>query len=438
MKNRKRKKVIKRRRKNPICKKRDPEFGGTNKYQLKGCRSGKKRQLGVRFPLGINLKTQKMAKKKKNNALKVTSLSKVRKNFSSGLASEISLPPDHQLWLPSRSLMLNYTLGGGIPYGRIAEIFGTESSGKTLIAQDFGYVAQKVGGIILWNDAEQSFTPYWAEQNGLDNDRIELCNEVAVEHVSDWLLDMVVYYRSQLTNNQPILFIQDSTAALDGLENINSRQSDAKAEMGNRAKAIYKMVRIRNKMLTELGVVSIFINQIRHKVGASQFEDPDTTPGGNAMKFYAAQRVGVYAGKQIKEKVNGIEDRVGIETSIRLKKNKVAPPRPTFKTRIYFHGEYHEPVGIDRYIGLADVFLRLGVVEKKGITYYLDGDSICKGEINFNELIREDKNLRKHLIKLSPIHTLSKLKKQLKSLDVNLFPVGDSKYSRHDEDGSDN
>lgn len=374
-----------------------------------------------------------MAKNKKSNALKVTSLPKIRKAFNSGLASDISLPPDHQLWLPSRSLMLNYTLGGGIPYGRIAEIFGTESSGKTLIAQDFGYVTQKAGGIILWNDAEQSFTPYWAEQNGLDTSKIELCNEVAVEHVSDWLLDMVVYYRSKLVNNEPILFIQDSTAALDGLENINSRQSDAKAEMGNRAKAIYKMVRIRNKMLTELGVVSIFINQIRHKVGASKFEDPDTTPGGNAMKFYAAQRVGVYAGKQIKDKVGGIEDRVGIETSIRLKKNKVAPPRPTFKTKIYFHAEYQEPLGLDRYMGLSEIFLKLGIVEKKGITYYMDGDSLCKGEANFIDLIKDDKTLRKHLINQSPIHTLSKLKKQLKKLDKNLFPIGDVNYARHEE-----
>ena len=377
-----------------------------------------------------------MAKKKKGGELKVSSLNKIRGNFNSGLASDISLPPDKQLWLPSRSLMLNYTLGGGIPYGRIAEIFGTESSGKTLIAQDFGYVAQKAGGMILWNDAEQSFTPYWAEQNGLNTEQIELCNEVAVENVSDWLLDMVVYYRSKLTNNEPILFIQDSTAALDCLDNINSRQADAKAEMGNRAKAIYKMVRIRNKMLTELGVVSLFINQIRHKVGASQFEDPDVTPGGNAMKFYAAQRIGVYAGKQVKEKVAGIEDRVGIETSIRLKKNKVAPPRPTFRTKIYFHPEYVEPVGIDRYEGLAQVFLKLKVVEKEGLTYYMDGDKICKGENNFIELIKADKDLRKHLIKKSPIHTLSKLKKQLKDQTENLFPIGDAKYQRHEENDS--
>ena len=374
-----------------------------------------------------------MAKKKKKSDLKITSLSKIRGQFSSGLASNICLPPDKQLWLPSRSLMLNHTLGGGIPYGRIAEIFGTESSGKTLIAQDFGYVAQKLGGIILWNDAEQSFTPYWAEQNGLDTSRIELCNEVAVEYVSDWLLDMVVYYRSKLVNNEPILFIQDSTAALDCLENINSRQKDSKAEMGNRAKAIYKMVRIRNKMLTELGVISIFINQIRQKVGASKFEDPDTTPGGNAMKFYAAQRIGAYAGAQVKGMVKGYEDRVGVETSIRLKKNKVAPPRPTFRTKIYFNTEYRMPVGIDRYEGLPEVLLNLGVVEKRGNTFYYKDDKICIGQKNFVEKIRGDADLRKQLLKSAPIHTLSKLKKQLKGINENLYKIGPEKYERHDE-----
>ncbi len=370
---------------------------------------------------------------KKPSKIKVSSLSKIRSNFSSGLASDISLPADKQLWLPSRSLTLNYTLGGGIPYGRIVEIYGLESSGKTLIAQDFGYSAQKAGGIILWNDAEQSFTPYWAEQNGLDNSKIELCNEVAVELVSDWLLDMVLFYRSKLVNNQPIVFIQDSTAALDCLENINSRQEQAKAEMGNRAKAIYKMVRIRNRMLTELGIISIFINQIRQKVGVSKFEDPDTTPGGNAMKFYAAQRIGVYGGKQIKGKINKKEDKVGIETSIRLKKNKVAPPRPTFKSEIYFNPEYHMPVGLNRYMGFDEVLLRLNTVKKSGNSFYLGDKCIAKSKQDYIDVINENKEIRKELIKLSNVHSLSKLKKQLKNTKENLYPVKNLDYERHEE-----
>lgn len=367
--------------------------------------------------------------------LTVPSLAKTRSTFNSGLASEIVLAAENQLWLPSRSLMLNYTLGGGIPFGRMVEIFGLESSGKTLIAQDFGYVAQKAGGIILWDDAEQSFTPYWAEQNGLDISKIELCNEIAVERVSDWLLDMVLYYRSKLTKNEPILFIQDSLAALDCQININSKQADSKAEMGNRAKAVYKMMRIRNKLLTECGVISIFINQLRQKVGASQFEDPDVTPAGNAMKFYAAQRIGVYGGRQVKEKINGIEERVGVETSIRLKKNKVAPPRPTFKTKIIFHPEYNMPLGLDRYSGLAEVLLKTGVLTKKPrAPYYFGNEMVARGEDALNELLIKNIPLRKKLIAKSGIHTLSKLKSQLAGLNKNLFPIRDLNYERQTEE----
>jgi len=102
---------------------------------------------------------------------------------------------------------------------------------------------------------------------------------------------MGVTYRSKLKANEPILLITDSIAALDCEANINSVQTDDKAEMGNRAKAIYKYLRIRNQLFSELGITLIFINQLRKKVGATIFEDPDTTPGGDAMKFFASQRM---------------------------------------------------------------------------------------------------------------------------------------------------
>lgn len=372
-----------------------------------------------------------MAKKK--TGIKIPTLSSIRKSYDSGLASDICLPPDKQLWLPSRSLLLNYSLGGGIPYGKIMEIFGAESSGKSLIAMDFGYVAQSCGGVVLLNDAEQSFSRHWAEQNKLDISKIEICNEVAVERVSDWLLDTVLYYRSKLTNNEPIVFIQDSLAALDCLDNINSKQTDAKAEMGNRAKAIYKMIRIRNKMLTELGVVSIFINQIRHKVGAGQFEDPSTTPGGNAMKFYAAQRVGIYAGKQEKAKLRNSDQRVGVNVSIRLIKNKVAPPRPTFKSIIYFNADYKKPLGIDRYIGLPEVFLYEGVVTKKGHGFYFEGNRVATSQDDFLNVIEKDKALRSKLISGANLNTVSKLKSQLKTETINLYPVKEENHERQSE-----
>lgn len=222
---------------------------------------------------------------------------------SSGFASDISVPSEDTLWLPSRSLYLNYTMGGGIPYGRICEIYGGESSGKSLVAMDFCYSAQYLGGIALWNDAEQAFDPHWAIENGLDLEKIVVYNETSIEKISDWAVDQCIYWRSKLTANQPIVLVTDSIAALDCEANINSKQLDAKAEMGNRAKALYKYLRIRNQLFAELGVVVIFINQLRKKVGASLFEDPDCFNYNTLVPLVDGRSLPI--GKIVNEKIKG-------------------------------------------------------------------------------------------------------------------------------------
>ena len=185
---------------------------------------------------------------------------------------------------------------------------------------DYAYSTQQLGGIVLINDAEQSFTKSWALANGLDLDRIVLYNETRVEWVSDWIADMSIYWRSRLVNNEPILLLQDSMAAWDCLDNINSKMVDAKADMGNRAKAIYKMFRIRNELLTRLGIAQIYVNQLRKNLKAGLFGDPDTTPGGNAMKYYASIRQGFYGGKSLVRKIKGKDRRYGKLVTIRIKK----------------------------------------------------------------------------------------------------------------------
>jgi len=314
-------------------------------------------------------------------------------------------------------------MGGGLSYGKIAEIFGTESGGKTLAAIDFGYVVQQLGGEIIWNDAEQSFTPYWAEQNGLDLSRIHIWNSTSVELVSDWLADTCLSLRSKLTHNEPILFIQDSLAALDCEANINSTQTDAKAEMGNRAKAIYKMLRIRNQLLADLGIMSIFINQLRDKVGAGLFEDPSTTPGGQAMKYYAHQRVGFYAGKQINEGPKSRKKRIGVEVSVRLKKNKLSPPRPTFKSEIYFDPEGDNSLGFNKYMGLLDILVDTEVVTRSAGGVYFKGERIARSEDGFEEMIKTEAELRAKLLKRSGVNTISRARTKLESITTNLYPV---------------
>lgn len=223
--------------------------------------------------------------KPKRGLVAITENDMKRKYPGSGLASDISVISQDTLWLPSRSIYLNYTMGGGIQYGKICEIFGGESSGKSLVALDFGYSAQFLGGVVLWNDAEQSFDPLWAQTNGLDLTRTHVYNETSIERISDWSADMAVTMRSKLVNNEPILLVTDSIAALDCEDNINSSQTNGKAEMGNRAKAIYRFLRTRNQLFSELGVVYIFINQLRKKVGATLFEDPDCGFWNNKINF---------------------------------------------------------------------------------------------------------------------------------------------------------
>lgn len=352
------------------------------------------------------------------------------KRYGSALASNISLNIEQSLWLPSRIPALNYQMGGGIKYGSILELFGEESTGKSLLAMDFGVVAQSLGGAVLWNDAEGTFSTHWAEQNGLDNNKLYICPESAIEIISDWQADMIVTMRARLTNNEPILLVEDSVAAFDTLENINSSQQDSKAEMGNRAKAIYTMLRRRNKFYVKYGVEVIYINQLRQKVGASKYEDPDTTPGGAAMKFYASQRIGLYRGKQI---LDSDEEKVGQYVHIRTKKNKVAPPRGKTLARVHFM-EHEGMLGYHKYSGFPDVLEKMGVVtRKKGRWYYKD-KMIAQGDEKMLKVLAEDDDLRKKLIKKSGINTVSKTRNQIEAQKKNLYPVKAKKSKSNEKE----
>lgn len=372
-------------------------------------------------------RTSNTEKKKKKVRKVLTEKEIQRKYAGSILASNISISPDDSLWIPSRNLYLNYTMGGGIRYGRICEIFGSESSGKSLVAKDFAYSTQYLGGIVLWNDSEQAFDPIWAVANGLDLSRIIVYNESSIEKISDWLADMAYTYRSKLINNEPILFVEDSIAALDCELNINSDQFNSKAEMGNRAKALYRMVRIRNQMLAEYGITSIFINQLRQKVGATQYEDPDTTPGGNAMKFFAHQRMAFFRKKQI---VIGSKENkiwIGNEVSVRMKKNKLAPPRSSFQTEIYFNAE-HSSVGFNKYTNLAELMEKTGVVSRRkgGSRYWYKGEVIANGRDNFQELLENDKDLRSRLLRKAGVNTLRRTESKINRLNnkgINRYKI---------------
>ena len=370
--------------------------------------------------------------------IKIPTLREIQKKFPSQyIAGEVD--ESKRPWLPTRFLAFNKVTGGGCPFGKIIELFGEESSGKSLMAYDFAYCCQYLGGMVLWVDAEQSFTNDWAKKNGLDLDKIIVFRSTSIEAISDWVANMALYWRSQLTHNEPILLVLDSVSALDTDINLNSEMLNASADMGNRAKAIYKYFRIRNEMLYSLGITQVYINQLRKNLKAGMFENPDTTPGGKALAFYASIRIGLYGGKQITKKIKGKERKVGRVTSIRTIKNKVATPGPTLKgSPLYNNAKYVDSIGFDRLHFLDEILIEEEIIEKtKSGTYSYRGKTLCRGAEKFADLLREDDDLRRKLIRKAGINTLGATKKLLESLNENLYPIDGINSDEYEDDEQD-
>lgn len=376
-----------------------------------------------------------MAGRKK---IKIPTLREIQRKFPSQyIAGEVD--ESKRPWLPTRFLAFNKVTGGGCPFGKIIELFGEESSGKSLMAYDFAYCCQYLGGMVLWVDAEQSFTNDWAKKNGLDLDKIVVYRSTSIEAISDWVANMALYWRSQLTHNEPILLVLDSVSALDTDINLNSEMLNASADMGNRAKAIYKYFRIRNEMLYSLGITQVYINQLRKNLKAGMFENPDTTPGGKALAFYASIRIGLYGGKQITKKIKGKERKIGRVTSIRTIKNKVATPGSTLKgSPLYNNAKYVDSIGFDRLHFLDEILIEEEIIEKtKSGTYSYRGKTLCRGAEKFADLLREDDDLRRKLIRKAGINTLGATKKLLESLNENLYPIDGINSDEYEDDEQD-
>lgn len=373
-----------------------------------------------------------MAEKKKVGL--ILSEARLKQRYpTSGAASTIIASPSNQLILPSSILALNWQYGGGIPYGTILEEFGEESTGKSLLAVNFGIVAQALGGVVLWDDAEAVFRQQarFYQSMGLDLSKVQLLpDENIIERISDWQADMIVTWRSKLKNNEPILLVVDSTAALETRDNMDAADSDSGEDMGRRSKKIYQMVRKRNPMYAKYGVCVIYINQLRKKPVKTKYEDPDTTPGGKAMNFYASIRSGIRRGKKI---FNSDEVHVGQHVYFNIKKNKVAPPRNSVEGRVFFQ-KHNGTIGYDKYYGVLDALSfrpdpesRPVLKRKRGAIWTLKGKTLAKGDDKMMKLFLEDEALRKKLIQKAEINTISQTRKKIESLNKNLYPVNGKK-----------
>jgi recombination protein RecA len=333
-----------------------------------------------------------MAKKEKSKAIVVpadeksklealkTTMENIEKAYGKGAVMKLS---DEKVVdvevIPTGSLSVDLALGvGGLPKGRIIEIFGPEASGKTTLAIYTIIEAQKAGGIAAFIDAEHAFDRFYAEKLGMDPEKViisqpdsgEQALEIAEQLIRSGAIDIVVI---------------DSVAALVPKAEIDGEMGDSK--MGLQARLMSQAMRKLTSLISKTNCCCIFINQLREKIGI-MFGSPETTTGGNALKYYASVRIDIRKIGQIKD---ADENPIGSKTRVRIVKNKVAPPFKQVEFEILF-GK-----GINKVGEVAELATELGVLKKSGANYYYNGTKIALGKEKLQIMLEENPDLVEEL-----------------------------------------
>ena len=273
-------------------------------------------------------------------------------------------------FIPSGSLGLDIALGiGGLPRGRVVEIYGPESSGKTTLTLEVIAQAQRLGGTAAFIDAEHALDPLYAEKIGVDVDELLVSQPDTGEQALE-ITDMIV--RSSAVD----VVVIDSVAALTPRAELEGEMGDA--HVGLQARLMSQALRKLTANIKRSNTLVIFINQIRMKIGV-MFGSPETTSGGNALKFYASVRLDIRRIGAIKRG----DEVVGNETRVKVVKNKVAPP---FK-QVEFDILYGE--GVSRHGEFIDLGVKHNLVEKSGAWYSYAGDRIGQGRDNVRQYLKE-------------------------------------------------
>lgn len=276
------------------------------------------------------------------------------------------------------SLGIDIALGiGGLPKGRIIEIYGPESSGKTTLALSVIAQAQKTGGTCAFIDAEHALDPSYAKKIGVDVDNLLISQPDAGEQALE-IADTLV--RSGAID----VLVVDSVAALVPKAELEGEMGDS--HMGLQARLMSQALRKLTSTVSRSNTLIIFINQIRMKIGV-MFGNPETTTGGNALKFYASVRMDIRRIGAIKDK----EDVIGSQTRVKIVKNKVAPP---FKT-VDFDIMYGE--GISKTGELIDLGVKAGIVEKAGAWFSYKGDKLGQGRENAKLFLRDNPSVAEEI-----------------------------------------
>ncbi|MCX8073973.1 MAG: recombinase RecA [Clostridia bacterium] len=321
-----------------------------------------------------------MISEERRKALDIA-MSQIEKNFGKGSIMKLGEVAKVSIdSIPSGALSLDIALGiGGFPRGRVIEIFGPESSGKTTVALHAIAEAQKLGGVAAFIDAEHALDPVYAKKLGVDVDNLivaqpdtgEQALEIAEQLIRSGAVDIITI---------------DSVAALVPKAEIDGEMGDS--HVGLQARLMSQALRKLTGVLSKSKTVAIFINQLREKVGI-MFGNPETTPGGRALKFYASVRLDIR--KQEAIKING--EVMGSRTKAKVVKNKVAPPFREAEFDIIY-GE-----GISNEGCVLDLAVSMDIVEKSGAWFAYNGQKIGQGRENAKLFLKQNSGLMKEIEK---------------------------------------
>ena len=312
--------------------------------------------------------------KDKDKALEAV-LADIEKQFGKGAIMKLGAQEHMEIDVTSSgSLALDIALGvGGYPKGRIVEIYGPESSGKTTFALQAIAEVQKEGGRAAFIDAEHALDPVYAKNLGVDINELLLSQPDTGEQALEICEALV---RSEAVN----IIVVDSVAALVPKAEIEGDMGDS--HVGLQARLMSQALRKLSGTINKTKTTAIFINQLREKVGV-MFGNPETTPGGRALKFYATIRLDVRRGEQIKAG----DQIIGNKTNIKVVKNKVAPPFKTASVDIMY-GE-----GVSREGEIIDIAADLNIIDKSGAWYAYNGEKIGQGKENVILYLKEHTEL---------------------------------------------
>ena len=314
-------------------------------------------------------------KEDKLKALKLT-LDKLDKTYGKGTVMKMGDSPDENVEaIPSGSIGLDLALGvGGYPKGRVVEIYGPESSGKTTLTLHAIAECQKKAGIAAFIDAEHAFDRFYAEKLGVDIENLiisqpdhgEQALEIADNLIRSGAIDMVII---------------DSVAALTPKSEIEGEMGDSK--MGLHARLMSQALRKLTGSISKTNCTVVFINQLREKIGI-MFGNPETTTGGNALKFYASIRIDIRRSTQIKSSDGAV---IGNKTRVKIVKNKVAPPFKLAEFDIMY-GE-----GISKVGEIIDLCVNAEIINKSGSWFSYEGTNLGQGRDSVKALLKDNPDL---------------------------------------------